>query len=77
MAEAPRAPAPVQQPEPPRKRSTVREPAPTAITVDAAQPTPAQPASPPPQPVITEVGDSENTDKPRRSGWWSRRFAGG
>jgi ribonuclease E len=67
----------VQQPEPPRKRSTVREPAPTAITVDAAQPTPAQPASPPPQPVITEVGDSENTDKPRRSGWWSRRFAGG
>jgi hypothetical protein len=55
----------------------VREPAPTAITMDAAQPTPAQPASPPPQPVITEVGDSENTDKPRRSGWWSRRFAGG
>jgi ribonuclease E len=77
MAEAPRAPAPVQQPEPPRKRSTVREPAPTAITMDAAQPTPAQPASPPPQPVITEVGDSENTDKSRRSGWWSRRFAGG
>jgi ribonuclease E len=77
IAEAPHAPAPVQQPEPPRKRSTVREPAPTAITVDAAQPTPAQPASPPPQPVITEVGDSENTDKPRRSGWWSRRFAGG
>ncbi len=77
IAEAPRALDPAQQTEAPRKRSTVREPAPTAIAADAAQPTPAQPSSPPPQPVITEVGDSENTDKPRRSGWWSRRFAGG
>jgi ribonuclease E len=77
IAEAPRASAPAQQTEPPRKRSTVREPAPTAIAADVAPPTPAQPSSPPPQPVIIEVGDSENTDKPRRSGWWSRRFAGG
>ena len=77
IAEAPPTSAPVEQPEPPRKRSTVREPAPTASTADAPQPAPAQPLSPPPQPVITEVGDSENTDKPRRSGWWSRRFAGG
>ena len=30
-----------------------------------------------PEPVITEVGDNETADKPRRSGWWSRRFAGG
>ena len=76
-AEAPRASAPVEQPEPPRKRSTVRERAPTAIAADSSPPAPAQPSSPPPEPVITEVGDTENTDKPRRSGWWSRRFAGG
>jgi len=77
IAETPRASAPAERPEPPRKRSTVRERAPVAIAADAPQPAPAQPSSPPQQPVITEVGDSENTDKPRRSGWWSRRFAGG
>jgi ribonuclease E len=77
IAETPRASAPAERPEPPRKRSTVRERAPAAIAADAPQPAPAQPSSPPQQPVITEVGDSENTDKPRRSGWWSRRFAGG
>ena len=67
---------PASQPEPPRRRSTVREPAPI-VSADAPQPTPAAPSSPPPQPVITEVGESDRTDKPRRSGWWSRRFAGG
>jgi len=68
--------APASQPEPPRRRSTVREPAPI-VNADAPQPAPVPPSSPPPQPVITEVGESESTDKPRRSGWWSRRFAGG
>ena len=68
--------APVSQPEPPRRRSTVREPAPI-VNADAPQPAPVSSSSPPPQPVITEVGESESTDKPRRSGWWSRRFAGG
>ncbi len=77
VTEAPHASAPAEQPKPPRKRSTVRERAPIASAADAPQPAPTQPSSPPPQPVITEVGDSENTDKPRRSGWWSRRFAGG
>jgi len=76
-ADAPPASAPASQPEPSRRRSTVREPAPTASAAEAPQPAPTQPLSPPPQPVITEVGESENTDKPRRSGWWSRRFAGG
>jgi ribonuclease E len=81
---APREPAnpeaafapPPPAPEPPRRRSTVREPAPVA-TADAPPPAPVQPASPPPQPMITESGESESAEKPRRSGWWSRRFAGG
>jgi len=46
-----------------------------AEAVSSAQP--PQPSAPTSQPVITEVGESEQTDKPRRSGWWSRRFAGG
>ena len=76
VVEPPPPSAPVNQPEP-RRRSTVREPAPTASVAEAPQPAPAQLPSPPPQPVITEVGESGDTDKPRRSGWWSRRFAGG
>jgi ribonuclease E len=69
---------PPAQPEPPRRRSTVREPAPTAVAPSEAPPAPStQPASPTPQPVITESGETESADRPRRSGWWSRRFAGG
>jgi ribonuclease E len=64
--------------ESPRRRSTVREPAPTAATTDApSPPTPMQPPSPAPQPAVTENSESEAADRPRRSGWWSRRFAGG
>jgi ribonuclease E len=70
------SPSPVPAVEPPRRRSTVREPAPTA-SGEASQAAPAQPATPAPQPVITEVGATDDADKPRRSGWWSRRFAGG
>ena len=67
------------QPEPPRRRSTVRERAPVATGGDVPTPAPAQSPSPAPQPVITEAGDGdgENAERPRRSGWWSRRFAGG
>jgi ribonuclease E len=75
---APAEPPPAAQPEP-RRRSTVRERAPIA-TNDAEAGSSAQspqPSAPTSQPVITEVGESEQTDKPRRSGWWSRRFAGG
>ena len=68
---------PFAQPEPPRRRSTVREPAPSAGATETALPAPAQPATPAPQPVMTEVGESEPAGKPRRSGWWSRRIAGG
>jgi ribonuclease E len=69
--------APDAQPEPPRRRSTVREPAPLTAGNDASPPAPASPAPSAPQPIITEVGDGEDADRPRRSGWWSRRFAGG
>jgi ribonuclease E len=77
MAAAQASPA-VPQQESPRRRSTVREPAPmTAASEVSAQPTPIQPPAPAQQPVITENGESETADRPRRSGWWSRRFAGG
>ena len=65
------------QPEPPRRRSTVREPAPAATGGDVSTPTPVQSPSPAPQPVVTEGDDGESAERPRRSGWWSRRFAGG
>src|SRR6516164_10295532 len=78
VAAAQVSPPPSQQ-EPARRRSTVRERAPIAAASDAAapQPAPIQPPSPASQPVITETGESESADRPRRSGWWSRRFAGG
>ncbi len=66
------------QPEaPPRRRSTVREPAPVATGGDVSTPAPVQPSSPAPEPVVTEGGEGESAERPRRSGWWSRRFAGG
>ena len=68
-----------QQPEPPRRRSTVRERAPIGGSDDAPPPAPAMPAAPAPapEPVVTEVAETEGTDGPRKTGWWSRRFAGG
>ncbi len=69
--------APPAEPEPPRRRSTVREPAPIVGNNDVGPAAPAPTAAPAPQPVITEAGDSEDASQPRRSGWWSRRFAGG
>jgi ribonuclease E len=75
-APPPQAAAPPAE-EPPRRRSTVREPAPISGNQEASQPAPTQPPPPAPQPVITEHGESEDTNRPRRSGWWSRRSAGG
>ena len=73
---APSAPAPAEEPAP-RRRSTVREPAPTAASAETS-PSPATPEpTSAPQPVITEIGDDESAEQPRRRGWWSRRFAGG
>jgi ribonuclease E len=62
------------EPAVPRGRSTVREPAPVSGT---GTPVSAPPPTAPPEPVITELDESESTDRPRRTGWWSRRSAGG
>ena len=62
--------------ETPRRRSTVREPAPLAGGSEGAG-APAAPAAPAPEPVITEIDTGESANQPRRSGWWSRRSAGG
>ena len=68
-----------QQAEPPRRRSTVRERAPIGGSDDAPPPAATAPVAPAPapEPVITEVAETEGTDRPRKTGWWSRRFAGG
>jgi ribonuclease E len=73
IAPPPPAPPPA---EAPRRRSTVREPAPTAFTGESVMPIPMPvvPPEPIPQPVITTV--SEDSDRPRRSGWWSKRTLG-
>jgi ribonuclease E len=73
------APSAEQQAEPPRRRSTVRERAPITSSDDAPPPAATAPAAPAPapEPVITEVAATEGTNQPRKTGWWSRRFAGG
>ena len=71
------APAASEASEPPRRRSTVREPAPQAWHDDATAPPPAFATPMPPiEPVVTSSAESENSDRPRRSGWWSRRVLG-
>jgi len=74
---APPAAEPAMPDEPPRRRSTVREPAPV-FGSDAESPSPPAPPAPPsaPQPVITETDADETANRPRRSGWWSKRSAG-
>jgi len=72
------SPPPQEHPEPPRRRSTVRERAPVAASDDTS----SEVTAPPPptaasEPVITEVSPTEKADQPRKTGWWSRRFAGG
>ena len=61
--------------EPPRRRSTVREPAFANArdeTVESVAP-PAQPAVMP-EPAISTPEESTTSDRPRRSGWWSKRI---
>jgi ribonuclease E len=71
-------PSPAPEAEPPRRRSTVRERAPIGSAGDASPaPTPPPAPAPVPEPVATSGDETAETDKPRRSGWWSRRFAGG
>jgi len=91
QAEAPPAQPepPPAEPEPARRRSTVRERAPFFFGGDrvseAAAPE-APPPAPAPEPAATSAApeaaadpasDSTDSNQPRRTGWWSRRFAGG
>ena len=67
--------------EPTRRRSTVRERAAAAAAgSNNSEESPAkievQPA-PPPEPAVTDADKTSEGEQPRRSGWWSRRFAGG
>ncbi len=72
-------PSALAEQEPPRRRSTVREPAAVAASDEAPPPAPAPmpAATPAPEPVVTEIDETADANRPRRTGWWSRRFAGG
>jgi ribonuclease E len=72
---------------PPRRRSAVREPAPLYVSAataeasppvassDVASPPPLPEPAPPPEPQAAEK-EPERDERPRRTGWWARRFAG-
>ena len=77
-AEAPAASPPAAEAEPVRRRSTVRERAPVSSDDEtAAVSTPSVPsASAAPEPAATDNTGEAAGDQPRRTGWWSRRFAG-
>ena len=63
--------------EPPRRRSTVREPAPQALRDEASPPAPSfTPPVPSIEPVASSPAESDDSDRPRRSGWWSKRVLG-
>ena len=73
---------PPPEPEQPRRRSTVRERAPVPSGESIAPPLPVpQPAISTPEPAAetreAETTDAEDPNRPRRTGWWSRRFGNG
>ncbi|MEX2035147.1 MAG: ribonuclease E/G, partial [Xanthobacteraceae bacterium] len=64
--------------EPQRRRSTVREPAP--VFGEGAQVVTPMPAPQPPTPpamIVTGTAETEEGNKPRRTGWWAKRMLGG
>jgi ribonuclease E len=64
-------------PEQPRRGSTVREPAPVASSLLEPMPT-MTPSAPPPSPrAAPEEPKAKETSPPRKTGWWSKRLAGG
>jgi ribonuclease E len=65
-------------PEAPRRRSTVREPAPQALDHEGHVATPSFTPQPAPavEPVVSSSTEDESGDRPRRSGWWSKRVLG-
>jgi ribonuclease E len=83
---APRPEPPAPEPSPvetgvsdiPRRRSTVREPASISVASEPSashEPVAAAPSEPP-QPVVISPTEGEDADRPRRSGWWSKRMLG-
>jgi ribonuclease E len=63
-------------PEQPRRRSTVRERAPVASSL--LEPTPVTPSAPSASPgAVPEEPKTQETSPPRKTGWWSKRLAGG
>jgi ribonuclease E len=74
------APQPVPPEEPVRRRSTIRERAPIGGADENLPPPQTQQPSTPapgPAPTISESDEAAESAQPRRTGWWSRRFAGG
>jgi ribonuclease E len=65
-------------PEAPRRRSTVREPAPQAFGHEGPVAAPSFTPQPVPagEPVVSSSTEGESGDRPRRSGWWSKRVLG-
>jgi ribonuclease E len=78
-AAPPPAAPPAPEPEAPRRRSTVRERAPifSGEESPAAMPSAEPVHSAPPAPAVTESKEAPDSNQPRKTGWWSRRFAGG
>jgi ribonuclease E len=77
-ADKPPPPPASVEAETPRRRSTVREAAPmSGSSADTPAPAAPPPTAPVTEPAVTEVDETVNAAKPRRTGWWARRFAGG
>ena len=80
-ASTPAQPAPTES-APPRRRSTVREPAPVGFSSETSTPstpvyvTPAEPTHPSATTATSDASENEDSARPRRSGWWSRRVLG-
>ena len=63
--------------EPPRRRSTVREPALATSDDEAGHRASSSARSPAfAEPAVSSSAENENGDRPRRSGWWSKRLIG-
>jgi ribonuclease E len=56
-----------------RRRSTVREPVTQVLRDEGAAAAPPMPAA---EPVVSSPAEDESSDRPRRSGWWSKRVLG-
>jgi ribonuclease E len=75
FAPAPESEHPIS--ELPRRRSTVREPAPFTFTGETTVPAPRSlPSEDHSQPVAQSPTEEAAGDRPRRSGWWSKRVLG-